>query len=587
MATNQESETADDPRILVGPLLRYVDATRATIWLETSRSCRVTLTTTERRPATAGAPTSHTATTWSVHGHHYCLIVVDGLTPASVNGYTVALDQAQVWPLAGDDFPEPVIRTVHPDRPHTLAFGSCRKTGPFDEEHLASLGPDALVAMARRMAASDLDEWPDTLLMLGDQIYADDPPSGLARRVAAANDDIGLLARDEVKDFEQYTLLYQQSWMVPEVRWLLSTVPSCMLLDDHDLRDDWNTSHDWRERVTSQDWWRDRVVGAYGSYWVYQHLGNLNPDEIATDEVMAAMRSLEREEERSAALDDFAWRTDTDPSTSRFSFVRDLGGGERGTRLVAVDSRGARVLDPDNRRMVDEPEWDWIRSKVLEPERPVEHLLVASTLPVLMLPGVHHLEGWNESVCQNGTTGVGRRLAEVVRQAVDLEHWAAFRNSMHEVVRLLEEVVAADAPPSSVLLLAGDVHCSYTAPAELVQADHPNTAIHQLVMSPFRHGMPGAVKAVNGLLDRPRWSSLVHRMARRAGVADVAITWQIEHGPWYDNGVMTIRLDGAAASVEVAHAAMEEERQVLVPTVELPLGHAAPAEDAERAVSTE
>ena len=43
-----------------------------------------------------------------------------------------------------------------------------------------------------------------------------------------------------------------------------STVPTGMLLDDHDLRDDWNTSMSWRRWVTSQEWWPGRVIGAYG-----------------------------------------------------------------------------------------------------------------------------------------------------------------------------------------------------------------------------------------------------------------------------------------------------------------------------------
>lgn len=588
MATQQQDTESTDAEILVGPLLRYADATQATVWVETSRACRVSIITTERgEDAQGDGDGVHSTATWSAHGHHYALLVIEDLRPASVNAYTVELDGRQVWPVPDHGFPEPVIRTMVPERRHALAFGSCRTTGPFDAEHLASLGPDALVAMARRMADSDVDDWPDTLLMLGDQIYADNPPAGLKGRIAAANDNIGLLARGEIQNFEQYTLLYQQSWMVPEVRWLLSTVPSCMLLDDHDLRDDWNTSYDWRQRVTGQDWWRDRVVGAYGSYWVYQHLGNLSPREIAESEVLEAMRTIQSDEERTDYLDEFAWRIDTEPSTSQFSFVRDLGGGARGTRLVAVDSRCARVLDPDGRRMIDEEEWGWIRAEVLEPESPYEHLLFASTLPVLMLPGLHHLEGWNEAVCQGNGLKVVRRMAEMVRQAVDLEHWAAFRQSMHEVVDLLGDVVRSESPPSSVLMLAGDVHCSYTAPAELTGVDHPDTVIHQLVMSPFRHGMPSAVKMVNRLLDRPTWSSFVHRMAKRAGVEDVGVAWQVEHGQWYDNGVMTITLDGRTASVEIAHTAMEDDQQVLVTTMELYLGNHPSEEDPDRAASKE
>ena len=33
--------------------------------------------------------------------------------------------------------------------------------------------------------------------------------------------------------------MYDDSWTTPAVRWLFSTIPLCMLLDDHDLRDDW------------------------------------------------------------------------------------------------------------------------------------------------------------------------------------------------------------------------------------------------------------------------------------------------------------------------------------------------------------
>ena len=89
--------------------------------------------------------------------------------------------------------------------------------------------------------------------------------------------------------------------MEPTVRWLLSTVPSAMLLDDHDLRDDWNTSLSWRRWVTAQTWWRDRVVGGYGSYWVYQHLGNLSPEQLAGDEVYAHLLATHDDDERTRA----------------------------------------------------------------------------------------------------------------------------------------------------------------------------------------------------------------------------------------------------------------------------------------------
>ena len=59
---------------LLGPLLRYVDERRATIWFETDRPGRVEVPST---PATVTAP--HGADTWSVHGHHYALVRIEDL----------------------------------------------------------------------------------------------------------------------------------------------------------------------------------------------------------------------------------------------------------------------------------------------------------------------------------------------------------------------------------------------------------------------------------------------------------------------------------------------------------------------------
>jgi hypothetical protein len=63
----------------LGPLLRYVDETRATVWVETSSACTVEVL-------------GHTAPTWSVHGHHYALVLIDELEPDSVTPYDVRLD---------------------------------------------------------------------------------------------------------------------------------------------------------------------------------------------------------------------------------------------------------------------------------------------------------------------------------------------------------------------------------------------------------------------------------------------------------------------------------------------------------------
>ena len=64
-----------------------------------------------------------------------------------------------------------------------------------------------------------------------------------------------------------------------------------MIFDDHDVIDDWNTSEAWQREVRATTWWRERVLGGLMSYWVYQHLGNLSPAELADDPLYAAVRA--------------------------------------------------------------------------------------------------------------------------------------------------------------------------------------------------------------------------------------------------------------------------------------------------------
>src|SRR4029079_19132733 len=90
-------------RLLIGPLLRRVVGTRATVWVETSVPAVVTVR------AAGGA--SGTAPTFSAYDHHYALVVVEGLTPNSAESYQVLIDNEMVWPVPESNLPPSVIRT--------------------------------------------------------------------------------------------------------------------------------------------------------------------------------------------------------------------------------------------------------------------------------------------------------------------------------------------------------------------------------------------------------------------------------------------------------------------------------------------
>ena len=93
-------------------------------------------------------------------------------------------------------------------------------------------------------------------------------------------------------DFEEYTRLYFESWRDPQVRWLLSTIPSSMIFDDHEMIDDWNTSAAWRAKITARAVVAGRITGGLASYWVYQHLGNLSLQELAENKTWQAIQGL-------------------------------------------------------------------------------------------------------------------------------------------------------------------------------------------------------------------------------------------------------------------------------------------------------
>ncbi len=544
--------SVDAAYLLLGPVLRYVDDTRATVWVETDRPCTVRVLGCE-------------AATWTLHGHHYALVAVEGLPPASATPYEVHLDGVAAWPVPGSAFPPSVIRTPGGQRSLRLAMGSCRRSAPKNAEHLKTYGADALAALALRMAASPQASWPDALVLLGDQIYADMPSPEMAERLAQRHAGDGEReVREEIHDFEEYTWLYHESWNWPEVRWLLSTVPSCMILDDHDLRDDWNTSWSWREETSREPWWRDRVLGAFGSYWVYQHLGNLSPDELAGDELYGKVLAALDDDERGRLVDEFSWLADTEPEHVRWSFCRDFPGPDAGwVRLVVVDSRCSRRLDPDDRAMLDEVEWAWL---VEHAHAEVDHLLVGTSLPLLMLHGIHDVEGWNEATAQ-GAWGRGYAwFGEQLRRLIDLEHWPAFGRSFEDMVGLLRDValgVRTGSPPASVLVLSGDVHCSYLAEACIPGVDPARTRIHQIVQSPLRNPLELPVREVNRLLESRLVVAGLRGLARRAGVPEVPVTWTIDHGPFFDNGVMVLDLHGRRATCEVERAVVRDGQQVL------------------------
>jgi PhoD-like phosphatase len=524
-------------RLVLGPLLRYVGETEAAFWVETDAPCEVEVLGSRER-------------TFCVAGHHYGLVRADGLEAGAWHEYEVLLDGERAWPEDGSDFPASRFQSYPKGRPLQLVFGSCRVSAPHElpwtltrDEHPRGREGDPLHALALRMAGEDPERWPDVLLMLGDQVYADEV-SPATRAFMESRRDVSEPPGERVTGFEEYTHLYREAWSDPTIRWLFSCLSTAMVFDDHDVHDDWNISRAWLDRMREQDWWEEHIVGALASYWIYQHLGNLAPESHREDELLGRVREAD---DGWPVLREFAHRADRTTDGSRRSYCRDLGG----TRLVVVDSRAGRVLDEGRRSMVDDEEWDWVAEHATGGH---DHLLIGTSLPFLLAPAMHHLEAWSEAVAGGAWGERWRDMGERIREALDLEHWAAFGDSFHRLAELQRSVAAGErgSAPASIVTLSGDVHHAYLAEVAFRRGSGVTSAVWQAVCSPFRNPLERQERMVVRAGCSEPGAVVGRALARSAGVPDPEIRWRlVDRSPFFDNQMATLTIDGRRLDLRI------------------------------------
>jgi hypothetical protein len=544
---------------------------------------------------------------------------VDGLAPGTTSEYRVDVNGRQAWPPDDYAYPAPVIRTRRDgdDRPVRIAFGSCREAGPA---HVDGLEPDALDAYAVRLATDPDVPRPDLLMLLGDQVYADVTSKSTRawlRRHRGGRRPAGAPPK-QVVTFAEYARLYRESWSDPDVRWLLSTVPTVLIFDDHEIIDDWNTSASWRREIRELEWWPERIAAGLGSYWVFQHAGNINPadlpddptyrsimamsgadaadvlrqfavaadaasDAAATDEpaphVDAAGAAAGALAEAMASIGNAAtgsWERPShlssrptavvEPSGAyRWSYQFDIGR----TKVVVLDSRCGRVLAPGRRAMVSPIEWAWFANAVTDPYDDYDHLVIGASLPWLMPFGIHDLEAASERWAES-RNGALAAWGEWLRRALDLEHWPAFGASFDDLAATLAEIGRGGAgrarPQVSISVLSGDVHHSYVARA--AYGSDVVTPVHQLTCSPVHNRVPSAIKPLMRSAWHRRGKRIGRVLARRAGAMRPLVSWRKLAGPYFGNAISTLHLDRSSARVTIERTDADQ-RLVALGTTQL------------------
>ena len=285
--------------------------------------------------------------------------------------------------------------------------------------------------------------------------------------------------------------------------------------------------------MRTHHWWREHIVAALASYWIYQHIGNLEPHGHADDELLSEIKEAD---DGWPILERFARAADESTSGTRWSYCRDLGR----TRVVVIDSRAGRVLEEGRRSMLDDHEWEWVEEHFTGD---FDHLLVATSLPWLLAPGMHYAEAWSEAIAGGAWGAAIAPLGERLRQAADLEHWAAFQESFARLGELLRPSAPASAaarPPPS---WCSPATCTTPTCARWRSGATPACRSHvfQAVCSPYRNPLEKRERQIIRLAASRGFAFVTRALAAAAGVPEPDVRWRmVGDGPWFDNQLATL-----------------------------------------------
>jgi alkaline phosphatase D len=275
------------------------------------------------------------------------------------------------------------------------------------------------------------------LLLLGDQIYADDGRFNSLRKPASSLQD--------------YRTVYDYVWSTPSLRSLLERLPVFMMLDDHEIDDDWR----WLDLNRSKPYipWWDRLVRFFST-------GSLELSGISTQKVRNGLQAYW--EHQGMHSPGFELPMEVDRSGQYSLMPGDAGSLAYSFTIGAaaffvMDTRTMRVrgLWPFHQRqaaMLGEGQWRALEAWLLavKDDYPVKFLVTSSAI--------------------------------LFNLFLDLprDRWSGFPRERQRMLSLL-----ASEGIEHVYFLAGDLHSSHAVRVELQgQGDQP-LAVWEFCSSPF------------------------------------------------------------------------------------------------------
>ena len=145
---------------------------------------------------------------------------------------------------------------------------------------------------------------------------------------------------------------------------------------------------------------------------------------------------------------------------------------------------------------------------------------------------------------------------------MDLEHWAAFHDSFERLAELQRSVGAGEKgkPPASIVTLSGDVHHAYLYEVGFKKGSNLSSAVYQATCSPLRNPLDHRERRIMKFAMTGVAEKVGRALARSAGVEPPSIRWrQVGDGPFFDNMVASLHVDGRRMSMEIEKAVPDPE----------------------------
>ena len=500
----------------VGPLVRATNATSVVIWAELPYPCTLVL---NGQPLDTTQPyrvSVHTHTV-TIGGRYYIAPQLQGLQPATWYSYELVIQAKQRESIEHID--EPIafcFRTMDTDdesdtseqlssftprRQLRVAYGSCRK--------FVAPQVDALSAFGRWLREHNEQKeavWPHLLLLIGDQIYADQPPQEVKQRYPQL--------QDGATTFEDFALLYNYVWTQDsDVQQVLACIPTFMIFDDHEITNNWNITPQWCATMLANGQEQVLVDGLI-AYWVYQGWGNLTQrdetlypllrlmqeGEQSGEDILEALRSSIRREVCGERTGRWHYEISTVPPI----FVLNA----RSERTSVFTQQQDAIYGPT--RILSQAQMQevatWMQKHDTRPS------LLVSSVPVLLPPLIglaEYMMGlrlWAQPV-----RWLGRRIAQIQQRVAlrtSFDHWPLFSDTWRELVQMLTKRT------HDIIVLSGDVHFSYAMEAQRSYS-RAKTRLLQLVSTPLKNELePQSEQLVTGQarITRTNYGGLDTRM---------------------------------------------------------------------------